>query len=287
MEKIQTKKRISRYKRTSNAPKMYLTERDKKIVLAVYKHRFLRRDQIERLFFTRTSTCNQRLMRLYQHGYLERVFKPVSFGSSQAVYALDKIGADLVDQMLGVSRNKVTWKRKNNRVELLFLDHKLAITEFYVLLQLSSKQNTNTKLLFWRNESKELNSRVRDPEGKRKYLTVAPDAFFGLQTPEGKSYFFLEVDMGTMTLTRFASKIKAYRQYWKTGNYQENFGFKNFRVLTVASSERRTRNLKEATYRIGGKNMFLFATFASIKRLTPLGQIWSSPIQTSYLNLFR
>ncbi len=266
---------------------MNLTERDKRIVLSVYKHRFLKRDQIERLFFTQTSTCNQRLMRLYQHGYLERIFKPVSFGSSQAVYALDKNGADLVAQMLEINRNKVNWKRKNNKIELLFLDHKLAINEFNVLLQQTIEKDRGIELLFWRNESNELNSRVPDPDGKRKYLTVSPDAFFGLQTQQGKSYFFLEVDMGTMTLARFSNKIRAYKQYWKKGIYKEKFGFRSFRVLTVASSERRMMNLRKATSEIGGKNMFLFTAFKKEEELDPLGSIWLSPIQNSYLHLFR
>lgn len=256
-----TQKRISRYKRVSNPPRMYLTERDRKIILAVYEHRLLRRDQIERLFFTQTSSCNQRLMRLYQHGYLERIFKPVSFGSSQAVYALDKNGADSVAKELGIDRTKINWKRKNNKVEMLFLEHTLAISEFYTNLILSLRKRPDIELLFWKRESKELNDRVPDPEGRRKYLTVSPDAFFGIQTPPGKSYFFLEVDMGTMPLTRFKTKIIAYRQYWKTGKYTERYRFRSFRMITVANTERRLENLQKVTREAGGRNMFIFSNW--------------------------
>lgn len=256
---IQKQKRICRYHRVKGAPRMRLTERDKKSVLAVYEHRFLRRDQIERLFFSQTSACNKRLMRLYQHGYLDRIFKPVSFGSSQAVYALDKNGSDLVAQELGVERNKINRKRKNNRVEMLFLEHTLAINEFYVNIILIIKQRPDVELLFWKRESKELNDRVPDPTGRRKYLTVSPDAFFGIQIPKGKSYFFLEVDRGTMPLARFKTKIIAYRHYWKTGKYTERYGYKSFRVITVASGERRLANLERVTREAGGRAMFSFA----------------------------
>ncbi len=252
------KKRISRYKRTDNTPRMYLTARDKEIIIAVYRHRLLRRDQIDRLFFTQISACNRRLFLLYHHGYLDRIFKPVSFGSSQAVYALDKNGADLIAQELGIERSKINWKRKNNNVELLFLEHTLAISEFYVNLVLSLRKQPDIKLLFWQRESKEINDRVPDPSGKRKYLTVSPDAFFGIKRPEGKSYFFIEVDMGTMSVQRYKRKIIAYRQYWKNEKYREAYGFRSFRVITVTNSNKRLKNLQEECYNAGGRNMFMF-----------------------------
>lgn len=236
---------------------MQMMERDKRVVLAVWEHRFLRRDQIERLFFTQTSACNKRLMRLFQYGYLERIFKPVVFGGCQAVYALDKAGAELVAQELGVARNLIKWKRKN-RVETLFMDHTLAISEFYVNLISMIRKTPETELSFWKRESKELQDRVSDPEGKRKYLTIAPDAFFCVETTQGKSYFFLEVDMGTTTLGRFRQKIIAYRQYWKTGKFTERYGCKGFRVITVGEGKKRLGNLERITRKAGGKNMFVF-----------------------------
>jgi len=237
---------------------MRLTERDKRIVLAVYEHRLLRRDQIERLFFTQTAPCNQRLCRLWQHGYLQRLFKPVSFGSSQAVYALDKLGADLVSAELGIERNRIKWKRKNNQVEMLFMEHTLAINEFYVNLKEFLGQMPDVELLFWQRESKDLMDRVPDPEGKRKHLPICPDAFFAIKTKAGSSFFFLEVDMGTMSLGRFQTKVIAYRQYWKTGLYTQKYGFKSFRVITIANSPRRLDGLERVTRETGAKSMFLF-----------------------------
>ena len=142
-------KRLSRYQRSRNAPAMHLTKRDRQVVLAVYQHRLLRRDQIERLFFTQTSACNQRLMRLYQHGYLRRIFKPVSFGASQAVYALDKDGAVLVAHQLDVPRSQTNWKPKHRQVELMFLEHTLTIAEVYINLAqwIQEQPNIRTSLL--------------------------------------------------------------------------------------------------------------------------------------------
>lgn len=261
------KKRLSRYSRSEHAPRMQMMERDKKVVMAVWEHRYLRRDQIERLFFTATNPCNKRLIRLYQYGYLERIFKPVVFGGCQAVYALDKAGAELVARELGVAASAIKWKRKN-RGETLFMDHTLAISEFYVNLVSLIRETPETTLSFWKRESKELQDRVSDPEGKRKYLTIAPDAFFCIETSEGKSYFFLEMDLGTATLGRFKDKIIAYRQYWKTGTFTDKYGYKGFRVITVGEGKKRLANLERVTRQVGGRSMFLFLNLNSDFRYT-------------------
>lgn len=266
---------------------MALTERDKAIILAVCVNRFLRRDQIQRLFFAESSlpACNMRLKKLYEHHFLDRLYKPVAVGSSQAVYALDKRGANLISQILEVPVARVNWKRDHNRVEFLFMEHTLTVSEFKINLDMALKNRTNRDLIFYQRANKTLVARVPDPRAKKKYLIVSPDAFFGIQARSGKSYFFLEADLGTETLARFAEKIIAYKHYWKSGQYTDKYGFKHFRVLTVAETERRLANLIDATGKIGGKNMFLFTTFDQVSATTPLGRIWLSPISNLPISL--
>ncbi len=256
---------------------MALTLRDKAIILSVYQNRLMRRDQIQRLFFPDASlpACNMRLRKLYEHRFLDRLLKPVVVGSAQAVYALDKHGADVVATTAMIDRHRVNWKRDHNRVEFLFMDHTLAVTEFKVNLDLALRERDDVDLAFYQRENKSLQTRVPDPGGKKKYLVVAPDAFFGLRTVDGNSYFFLEVDMGTEALRRFAEKVAAYKQYWKFGKYTKAHSFNHFRVLTVAESERRLVNLIDSTAKAGGKNMFLFATFAEVEK-SILGPVRSS-----------
>jgi len=166
------------------------------------------------------------------------------------------------------------------------LEHTLAVSEFRVNLELAVALSAATDLFFYQRGDKSLVSRVSDPSRKKKYLVVAPDAFFGLSiVGNGKSYFFLEVDLGTETLTRFAEKITAYKQFWKSGKYTDIYSYKHFRVLTIAESGRRLMNLIEATRKAGGKNMFLFTTFSQIEKHSVLGQIWQSPIPGKPINL--
>ena len=72
-----TSERLPRHERADTPPRMRLTERDIKVVLAVYDYRVLKREQIQGLFFPSKNTANDRLNRLYQQGFLERRWLPV------------------------------------------------------------------------------------------------------------------------------------------------------------------------------------------------------------------
>jgi len=257
---------------------MVLTPRDVSIILSVYENRFLRRDQIQRLYFGHASrvACGARIKKLYEHKFLDRLVKPVEVGSHQLVYALDKRGADVVAASLEIDRHKIRWNRANNRVEFLFLEHTLGVSEFRVCLDVALA-GRREELLFYQRGDKTHLRRISVTGAKKKYFVVAPDAFFGIQSGRGKHIFFLEVDMGTETLSRFSEKVTAYKRYWKSRQYTEEYGFNHFRVLTVAESERRLGNLIQATGRAGGRQMFLFTTFTAIQSDSPLGSVWLSP----------
>ena len=278
---------MKKRKKKKLAP-IVLTERDKAIILSVYENRFLRRDQIQRVYFADASVpaCNMRLKKLYEHRFLDRLIRPVAVGSNQIVYALHRRGASVVSVALNIDRLSIKWKRDHNRVEFLFMEHTLEVAEFRVNLDLALREDSSVDWLFYSRESKGLQTRVPDPTGKKKYLVVAPDAFFGLKTENGNSFFFLEVDMGTETLKRFAEKVTAYKQYWKTSKYYQDYEFNHFRVLTIAESKQRLSNLIETTRKAGGKQMFLFTTMSDIQRETPFGQIWLPAISYNPISLF-
>lgn len=243
--------------------------------------------QIERLFFrygngdlngTTKSKANRRLSKLCDHDFLDRIYQPVTTSKSPAVYTLGQSAYPVLKKVLGPDRKDLVYKRRNNKVEWMFLDHVLGISEFRVNLELSLNISPSTRLLFWERESKELNDKVNDPTGEGQYLTVTPDAFFGLKTESGKHYFFLEIDRGTEPLHRFTRKIIAYKAYWKSGKYTARYSFNHFRVLSVTESDRRLANLMEATIKVGGKNMFLFTTLEETLEDSPLGDIWVSTV---------
>ncbi len=273
-----------RHKRTKDFQRMVLQQRDIQIIQSVYENRFLRRDQIERLFFKTTSACNQRLQKLYQHKFLDRIYQPVDFGSSQAVYALDKVGIEVLAAKYGVKMSQVYWKRRHNRVENFFMAHVLGVSEAYVALRVALRKQEDVKLLFWKRESFLPREKVQDPENPEHKISLIPDAFFGLDTPRGKVFFFVEVDMATETLDRFKSKVIAYREYWKTGKFSERYSYRNFRVLTITTGPQRLNNLIQTTASTGARNMFLF-TVEDLASTAFMRQVWYLPLSTDPISI--
>ena len=237
---------MTRKTKNNRITPMSLTARDVLIILSVYENRFLRRDQIQRLHFANASitACCVRLKKLYENRFLDRVGRPAASVKSQAVYALDKRGADVVAAALEIERQKVRWSRVGNRVEWLFMEHTLAVSEFKVCLDVALTGRGEEIFFYQRGDRSHLR-RISVTGAKKKYFVVAPDAFFGIQSDRGKHIFFLEVDMGTETLSRFAEKVTAYKRYWKSGKYGEEYGFNHFRVITVCESDRRLANLRD------------------------------------------
>src|SRR5579859_2264834 len=134
-----TRKRMSRYQRTDNPPPLILQERDRQVLAAVGQHRFLSREQIERLFFGTTTRANFRLQKLYQHKLLNRLHLPTLRGSSQAIYCLDRQGVSVAAEVLGVQPATIPWKYRNRDVGALFLKHLLAINDVRIAFELAAR----------------------------------------------------------------------------------------------------------------------------------------------------
>lgn len=258
-----------RDERLPNPPPMFFTERDKQVVEAVYLYRVLTQSQIERLIFTEVhpSTAQRRLLRLYHNGYLARQFLLVRGGmmSSPILYLLDEKGAQFLTRALGY--DNVLWKRANNAVGNDFLEHTLAVNEFRVLTTLACRQG-GYPLLHWQTESdlkKEYDRVLVTSFGQRpRQVSVIPDSVFVIDTPrpaeKTKAYFALELDRGTETTKRFKLKVQAYLSWLDSGLYEERYGTKGLRILTVTESPVRLANLKRATEEVGGRARFWFAT---------------------------
>jgi len=261
---------------------MALTTRDRGIVCAVYRHRFLRRDQIAAVFFpaspqaqarTLVSSCNARLQRLFHHHYLARSMRMGYDGSTQAVYALDRRGAELVAEILGVDLAGIRWSPKQKRSELYFRDHTLAINDIWVAFELAARETAELAIIDWTMDGPELWDEVRETStGKR--LPVRPDAYLPVAFGGRRAHFFLEVDRATMSNRRIAEKIRAYRLYWKGGGFRERYGASSFRVLVTAPSAQRRDNLRRTAAREGAQRMFLFAVHGEVQEQGVLAPVW-------------
>lgn len=271
-------KRHRRDRRPDNPRPMRETENDRLIVQLVYAYRLLSQEQLERLLGKSRSRVQQSLMRLYHHEYLQRLFLPVWFeGRSPTLYLLDKRGIALL-QGLGVADFSVIPSAK---LSPMFLEHTLAINDVRIAVaQACEKQGWSLPVWKSENEIKMDYDRVTVQIGKTKpqVVPIVPDSYFMIDIPgRGVSHFMLEVDRGTMTLSRFKTKVHAYVAYYKSGGYEKRFQAQGFRVLTVVDtpSTGRLKHLLDQTASVSGIGRRFW--FAHLLDCTP-DKLLSSPI---------
>lgn len=280
---------------------MQLTDRDRKIIQAVSRHRFLRSDHILALIGGSSQQLLRRLKLLYHHGYLERPRAQIDYyrhgGSRAMVYGLGRKSGDLVNQEPGLPFRELNWSEKNGAIGRLFLDHALLISDVMVALEVGCRSLTGVRLLTGGNlplpgqlrHSKDAFRWSVKTDGNLK-LGVAPDQVFAIETPDkpagtNRILFFLEADRATMPVMRqnlhqtsFYRKLLAYAATWKRGIHRSRFGVHRFRVLTVTSSRERVETLLTACKNLdGGHGLFLFAERGALSDGKLLTDAWRSP----------
>ena len=221
---------------------------------------------------------------------VERIFRPVVLGSAEIIYVLGKEGVNLLTQKVGCDRGEIdTARMKAKSLKPFFLDHFIEVNQFRLSVTIAAKYH-GCGLLFWKyphelqNRNKQgvlISDRVTDPQNPSKKIPVTPDGFFGLETPKGRAYFFVEIDRATMDNPRFKRKMKGYARYWLDGVYQEKWGYKAFRVLT-ATTKRRVSNLLRTTSQLSEKQLLPIFYFTDKDDITPeqiFGEIWRIPTQ--------
>ena len=271
------RKRRRAHERVKTLYRMEEGANDRRIVQLVYDYRLLSQRQLERLLRRSKPTVQRLLRRLYDHRYVERVFLPLAtFGSSPALYVLDKQGIDLLRRMGVEDFTGVPDKT----VSPMYIEHTLAINEFRIAVAQACEAH-GWQLTRWltENELKADYDRVRIRARKTRTALI-PDSFFTLVVPEkGTTHFFLELDRGSEELKRFRDKVEAYVAYYKSGMYAQRYGAQGFRVLTVVDGvgEGRLKNLVDDTARVAGiGRRFWFAHLADATSGTVLTEpIWS------------
>jgi Replication-relaxation len=273
-------------------PGFRLTQRDVEIIKAIGEYRALTTAQVERLFFRPqhvtngvNARCKLRLKLLFHHGYIDRDEQPtkLSEGRKPLVNFLSRLGAEYLSHLEGY---QVDWHPKNNDVSYPFLEHLLATNDVRIAVTLSAKHN-DYEITTWLDEktlkSPQMKDRIviKGERGGKEKAAVVPDSYFRIATQEDFYNFFLECDMGTVTVDAtgegrrdFMRKVKAYLIYYSSGLYEKRYQSRDMRVLTVTTSERRMENLISVTQVAGGKGRFWFTTFAALKQ----GDILTSPI---------
>lgn len=270
-----------RFKRTGDAPPMALTADDIEILARVFRYRFVRADDLYRLFPDRSpDRLSRRLTWLYRNQYLDRPIAQIdrfrSGGSQAFVYGLDNAGARLLAERLGLSITSCEWKARNRTYTRENLDHTLSIARFMVDLELASRRSGNVELISFDEVLADAPERTRrrpqpgrwpvpvrwaDATGE---VTVAPDAIFGLRLTQAdgrtvRTFVFLEIDRGTMTIapakrvressaflhrTSILRKLLTYGTSHQLQLHREHLGIPIARVLILTTSLARAEAMR-------------------------------------------
>lgn len=269
-----------------------LTLRDFEILQALGTARYLTAPQLQALYWRAVrggeygplKACQRRLRQLTTYGLIRRIEQPVRRGEGPRpyIYALDKPGADILIEELGIEPGQLDWKSRTAEENYPFMEHLLATHDFRIALTLACEQHGFT-LDTWVEEKTLKSEEMRDyvtltgASGSPQRVAVVPDGFFTLLTHQRRGRFCLEIDRGMVTVAPtqadqrgWTQKIRAYLEYQASGTYERRYGGRQLWVLTVTTSERRLAHLKAATEAAGGDHRFWFTTFDQVTQKSQL-----------------
>lgn len=300
----QKQTRRPRFRRASEPPAFRLTDSDIEIVRQVARHRFIGSGSIATLVNRSIDRTNDRLMRLYHAGYIDRPRAQLdrfpTTGSGRIVYALADRGARLLRECDGLSFANLEWSRKNREAGRPFIEHQIEIADFQVALERAVRERGDLQLLHPSDilaEAPEATRATRHPfllrarlshQGRSHEIGVVPDFVFGLKFADGsRRCFMVEIDRGTMPVTRadisqtsFERKMRVYLAAHAAAQHQRQFGWRTFRVLTVTADRRRLQSILEAARSIPvpngpGPGLFLCAGLEDLRNAMPLAGVWT------------
>jgi hypothetical protein len=273
------------------------TDREKLILERLYLHGILSEDQVQALFFGSFRNAQKRMMKLFHHGYVNRVNERGKSRYKRKIYWLSERGA--VELGLEERYKTPSWGQ---------VEHDLLVTDFTLKLEKACRA---TEGFLLDHSVSETEFRVSPDkvqytrmDGKREEKKVIPDAFFHVTKDEGGKAFhsrlLLELDHSTHSNTRFADeKVLAGLAYIRSDAYQFRFGTGGKRredrvggrwlIVTTGDENRRLKYLKDITERVAGEDakIFYFTRFADVMADNILtGKIWLKAGQNEKVSLF-
>jgi len=292
------------FERPEEPRALRITPRDIQLLRNIARLRLTSAAQLAALDGGSAQNVSRALLALFENGYVERPVAQVASrllyeGSRPTIYGLTRKGAALLRKHgEDVRRRLLDGIDKERGAGWRFIEHTVAIAEFWVALELATRGRDDVRVLE-RSEILEAAPKSKMDRlvrleasirlgGALKKNAVVPDALFGLRfNDETESYFMLEVDRGEMPIERyknmqrtyFAKKMLTYYEANRQQRHVHDLGIENFRVLTVTTDMARIEKMLEALNAITdgrGSNMFLFVDQVTLATGSPIEMKWVS-----------
>lgn len=278
--------RLSRRERSS-VSRWLLQPRDIRVLEALNIVRYLTTSQVKRAFFAECrdeQTARRRLRAAFDLGVLGRIMPLVQVGqgSPEEVHFLDEAGNELLREM-----EMDVLELESEGVQPLFLKHALAVSEFWVCLQLAlAKEPPVTMDLFMADF--EIRARQRQGDGTYRLsggqALIVPDALVILrgvgEHAAKRRLLFIEADRGTQSVRGVIDQRKAaaYARLLQEGGYRTlGEDLRGFRVLFFTTSEARAGNVRKQLKGKPGEELFWVT---DMEKLSASETVLETPIWT-------
>jgi len=224
-----------------NGPEaLVIQRRDLLILRSLGTLRILDRVQIEQLAgFHSISRVNVRLSKLRKAGLIYRYYTATSTGGRRSVYSLSKRGALEVH----APSAPLKWRRDSFVLGNAFVAHQLGLNDLIIA--------ASGEGIRWQRPSSILSPTIR----------LIPDAYIA----DGERSFFVELDLGSESLSVWTEKTSAYVKLAVTGEFRNVIPHSQFAVMVVADDDSRLETLRRHISKQTQK-LFWFSTLDTIKR---------------------
>jgi len=191
-------------------------------------------------------------------------------GSARLAYRLTGLGQRSVDTLEGRAR------ARQPRRGTLFVSHALMAAEVALAFRRAARARQGHELREWESDW--------DAAERLRPSPVVPDARLVYRSASWEIDAFVEIDLGTERVSRFAEKMREYINAWRGGSWRARLPSWPL-TLTVTTSTRRASTLRLVTEellrsqgdaaRLAKATEFDFAPLTDVLGAKgPLGEIW-------------
>jgi len=243
--------------------RVYITERDARVLAGLASYRFLTARQIKALHtFPSLKATSERLRKLQGAGIVSRVFAPlkISRRDLEAAYALSARGAKVLATRTG--EPELAHLTVRDERSAIMLMHTLRRNDVRIIFELL--QERAVLQASWR-QGKDVEIRIpaRTRIGRRYLRRAIPDGLVSVFLPGRCERFLVELDRATVAARKMADRYGIYAAYLRGGARGGEIGGAPARVLTIVPHASRRERLRSAVLEDAGraaKSAFWFTT---------------------------
>lgn len=238
--------RASRTKRETHRGAR-IRHRDIDVLTALVRMRLLSTSQLTRLFFGARGTCQKRMRRLFDAGFVRAMVTELA---SENRYSVTRLGYAVLET--ASEDRSIPPFRPPPRVDRRGLRHLDLLNDVRIATALGAS-GYGVRLVQFAPDWDLRSSAPNSP--------IVPDAAVSLSSGSRSWHLALEVDTGTESAAVFGRKLSQYRSAAEES--RRVFGMTNPTVLTVTQTERRAHTLARQAMTVRASNV-VFAWRGSI-----------------------